>query len=411
MRYAISLSVIIVILLLYGLLHKPQPSPVYVGVLHSLSGTMANSERPVMEATLLAIEQVNAAGGMMGRTIVPVVEDGASDPSIFADKAEMLISQKHVDAIFGCWTSACRKRVKRVVESHQNILFYPLQYEGMEASPNIIYTGATPNQQIIPAVSWSLEHLGKRVYLVGSDYIFPRVANWLIRQQVALLGGTVVGERYIPLGSNDVQAVMDDLQRDAVDVVINTINGSSVQAFFQHYASDWDAARLPVMSFSLGENEIKSMGLQQAMQGNYTTWSYFQSIESAENTRFIQAFHQRYGEQRVISDPMEAAWNSVHLWVDAATAAQTCKPDAVLATIRHRSMRAPEGIVSIDHDSLHSWKMVRIGQADATGQFHVVWQSEYPIQPTPFPLMVSKEQALDFEQEWYERWNKHWSAP
>jgi len=411
MRYAIGLSIIIVVALLYGLLHKPQPAPVYVGVLHSLSGTMTNSERPVMEATLLAIEQINAAGGVMGHPLVAVVEDGASDPHVFADKAELLITKKRVDVIFGCWTSACRKHVRRVVESHKHILFYPLQYEGMEESPNIIYTGATPNQQIIPAVSWSLTHLGTRVYLVGSDYIFPRVANWLIRQQVQLLGGTIVGERYIPLGSKNMDAVMDDLKRQPVDVVMNTINGSSLQSFFQHYASGWDAARLPVMSFSLGESEIKSMNLQAAMQDNYAAWNYFQSIESSENAYFIHAFHQRYGSARVISDPMEAAWNSVHLWADAASAAQTCKPDAVLATIRHRSMRAPEGIVSIDHDSLHSWKTVRIGQADATGQFRVVWQSEYPIQPTPFPLMVSKQQAHDYEQGWYERWNKHWAAP
>jgi len=411
MRYAISLSVIIVVALLYGLLYKAEPSPVYVGVLHSLSGTMSNSERPVMEATLLAIEQINAAGGVMGHPLVAVVEDGASDPLVFADKAELLITKKHVDVIFGCWTSACRKHVKTVVESHKHILFYPLQYEGMEESPNIIYTGATPNQQIIPAVSWSLAHLGTRVYLVGSDYIFPRAANWLIRQQVQLLGGTIVGERYIPLGSKNMAAVMNDLKRQPVDVVMNTINGSSLQAFFQHYASGWDAARLPVMSFSLGENEIKSMNLQAAMQDNYAAWNYFQSIESTENAHFTHAFQQRYGSSRVISDPMEAAWNSVHLWADAATAAHTCKPDAVLATIRHRSIRAPEGIVSIDHGSLHSWKTVRIGQADATGQFRVVWQSEFPVQPSPFPLMVSKQQAHDYEQGWYERWNKHWAAP
>jgi urea transport system substrate-binding protein len=249
------------------------------------------------------------------------------------------------------------------------------------------------------------------VYLVGSDYIFPRVANWLIRQQVQLLGGTIVGERYIPLASTDMQAVMDDLQREPIDVVMNSINGSSLQAFFQHYASQWDAARLPVISFSLGENEIKSMHLEAAMHDNYAVWNYFQSIDSKENRAFIEAFHQRYGADRVISDPMEAAWNSVHLWADAAEAAQTCNPSGVLATIRHRSRLAPEGIVSIDHDSLHSWKTVRIGQADATGQFHVVWQSNYPIQPSPFPLMVSKQQARDYIQGWYERWNRHWVAP
>ncbi len=411
MRTAIVISLFLLVVLLGMLLYRSEPEPIPVGVLHSLSGTMAASEKPVVDATLLAIEQINAAGGVLGRQLKPVVADGASDPQRFAELADQLIGRDGVRVIFGCWTSASRKRVMEVVEQHRHLLIYPVQYEGLEASDHVVYIGATPNQQVIPAITWIMRHLGKRLYLVGSDYVYPRVANWLIRRQVGILGGEIVGESYIRLGSNDVQSVMDDIQRLQPDVVINTINGSSLKAFFSAYRQHWTASSLPVMSFSLGESEIQSMELQAAMNGNYVSWSYVQSLENQENQRLIHAFQQRYGKDRVISDPMEAAWLGVHMWADAVASARSFDPASVLAAIRHRSMRAPEGIVSIDYKTLHSWRMARLAKARADGQLEVVWQSDSAVQPVPFPLFIEHEQAEAFLQSLYDHWHGHWQAP
>ncbi|MDX8390197.1 MAG: transporter substrate-binding protein, partial [Mariprofundaceae bacterium] len=195
------LAMTVLVMCVYILLPEEELPPIKVGILHSLTGTMAISEKPVVNATLLAIEQINAKGGLLGRKIEPIITDGKSDWTIFASEAERLITQEKVNAIFGCWTSASRKMVKPVVEKHNHLLVYPVQYEGLEQSPNIIYTGAAPNQQIIPAISWALKNIGPRIYLVGSDYVFPRVANWLIQKQIPALKGHVVGESYLPLGS------------------------------------------------------------------------------------------------------------------------------------------------------------------------------------------------------------------
>lgn len=411
MKQALIFSTLIIITLLALLLYEAEKEPIRIGILYSLTGTMASSEKPVMEATLLAFEKINLNGGLLGRKIEVTVQDGASDPAVFAEKAEYLIQEKKVVALFGIWSSACRKQVLPIVERHKSLLFYPLQHEGQELSPRIIYTGATPNQQITPAVSWVLQNIGSRVYLLGSDYIFPHIANWLIRKQVTLLGGEVVGERYIQLGSSDMQAVVHDLQTTQPDVIFNTINGSSLIPFFQAYATQWNAKSLPVMSFSLGENEIREMHLESVMNGNYAAWNYFQSISSKSNRAFIDAFQQRYGKDRVLSDPMEAAWVSVHLWADAVKAALSSKPDNVLASIRHRSVVAPEGIVSIDHHSLHSWKTVRIAQADADGQFQVLWQSPHAVRPEPFSLIISHQEAEQKMHMLYEQWGQQWIAP
>jgi urea transport system substrate-binding protein len=187
--------------------------PIRIGVLHSLSGSMATSERPLVDAVRLAVEEINAKGGLLGRPVEIVLADGASDWPRFAAEAERLISQERVSALFACWTSACRKAVKPVVEKHQHLMFYPVQYEGLESSPNILYTGAAPNQQIIPGTRWALEHLGQRVYLLGSDYIFPRAANRIIRDLVEAGGGSVLGERYLPLGESDMRPALDDIRR------------------------------------------------------------------------------------------------------------------------------------------------------------------------------------------------------
>lgn len=404
---------IVVVLLVFGawiLLHEEPLPAIKVGVLHSLSGTMAISETSVMEATLLAIEEINAAGGLLGRKIEPVVVDGKSDSSVFAEQAERLIVDEKVSVVFGCWTSACRKTVKPIFEKYHNLLFYPVQYEGLEQSPNIVYTGAVPNQQIFPAVFWSLAHFGPRVYLLGSDYIFPRVANWLIRKQVRYLGGEVVGERYVPLASKDMTAIIADIQALKPSVILNTINGDSNISFFHALKeAGIDAKDIPVMSFSIGEAELPQFYAADAV-GHYAAWNYFQSIDSPVNKHFIEAYQARFGKNKPVSDPMEAAWIGVHLWAKAVRSAQTYEVDIIQKNISHQSMQAAEGIVTVDRNTQNLWKTSRVGKIRSDYQFDVLWTSPQPIRPSLYPVTVSKSEAAAFLNQLYKGWNGRWEA-
>ncbi|MDQ6980843.1 MAG: urea ABC transporter substrate-binding protein [Ghiorsea sp.] len=397
-------------LIVFAFYPEKESPPIKVGILHSLTGTMAISEKPVMQATLLAIEEINAQGGLLGRQIKPVIIDGQSDGDTFAKQAEYLITQENVRVIFGCWTSASRKRVKPIVEKYQHLLFYPVQYEGLETSPNIIYMGATPNQQIIPAVSWSIQEFGPRIYLIGSDYVFPRVANWLINKQAPLLQSAIIGEHYISLGTTDMTQVIADLEHLKPDVVINSINGDSNIAFFSALQKAGITANdIPVMSLSIGEAELSKILETTNIQGHYAAWNYFQSIDTPENKTFIQTYQSRYAKNLPVSDPMEAAWNGVHLWAQAAVSAQTDDTATVRQTIRHQSFTAPEGIISVDSRSQHTWKTARIGQIQEDGQFHILWSSAQPIRPMPYPPLVSKQEANNYLNQLYLGWNKHWS--
>jgi len=385
--------------------------PIKVGVLHSLTGTMAISEKPVMQATLLAIEQINARGGLLGRKLEAVVADGKSDGATFAYQAERLITEEKVSVVFGCWTSASRKTVKPVFEKYNHLLFYPVQYEGLEQSPNIVYTGAAPNQQIIPAVSWAMKQFGSRIYLVGSDYVFPRVAGWLIGKLVKASHGTIVGESYIPLGATKVDQMIRDIQRLQPDVVMNSINGDSNIAFFHALnEAGITANETPVVSFSVGEPELAQMHADDAV-GHYAVWNYFQSIDNQVNRDFIQAYQTRFGAGVSLSDPMEAAWLGVQLWAKAVRAAQTDDVGVIRTAIAHQSIVAPEGIVSIDQHSHHAWKTVRIGKIRADRQFDILWTSADAMRPEPFPLLVSKKEAATKLDQLYKAWGNQWAKP
>lgn len=378
-----------------------------VGILHSQTGTMAASELPVINATLLAIDGINAKGGLLGRQLEPVIADGGSNEDRFAIEAARLITDAHVDVLFGCWTSASRKAVKAVVESLDHLLIYPLQYEGLESSKHILYTGAAPNQQIIPAVSWAMNQFGKRLYLVGSDYVFPRVANWLINRQVKLLDGSVAGERYLPLGSKEVADVVADIQALQPDLILNTINGDSNRAFFRALkAAGVSADKIPVLSFSLSENSVPAADLA----GQYLAWNYFESIDNSENSAFVEAYHQRFGEG-VISDPMEAAWVGVHLWAAAVENAGSSDPRVIRHTIQHQSMAAPEGIVSVDQRTRHLWKRLRIARIGDDGSPEIVMQGDHAIKPFPYPMQVTPGQGDALLNKLFDRWGGQWSAP
>jgi len=361
---------------------SPAP-PISVGILHSLTGTMAYSEGPVIDATLLAIDEINRSGGLLGRKVVASVADGRSDAAEFARQAKYLISEKGARVLFGCWMSAHRKAVLPVVERHDNLLIYPVQYEGLESSPNIFYLGAAPNQQIIPAIRWAFGFLNcRRLFLVGSDYIFPRVAHEIVRDQVKQSGSEIVGECLIPPGSVVVTQVVAEIIRAQPDLIINTINGDSNICFFRSLrTAGITPSRIPTLSFSIGENELRNLDIP----GNYAAWNYFQSIDRLENRIFVDSFRSHYGPQRVTSDPMEAAYVGVKLWAQAVRVAGTSDTQQLRDALRHQSLNAPEGPMRIDADSQHTWKTIRIGQVSDDGQFKVTYSSENPIRPEPYP--------------------------
>lgn len=386
-------------------------APIKVGVLHSLTGTMGSSEQPVVDATLLAIREINERGGVLGRQIEPIVVDGQSDWPTFAREAERLITQEEVNVIFGCWTSACRKTVKPVFEQYNHLLIYPVQYEGLEASPNIIYTGAAPNQQIIPAVAWSLENLGQRLFLVGSDYVFPRTANAIIRDQAAAAGAQIVGEEYLLLGSTDVDAIVRQIVRTQPDVILNTINGDSNVAFFSALRqAGITPEKIPTVSFSIAEPELQNMDVQ-ATVGDYAAWNYFQSVAGAENTDFVERFRAAYGADRVVSDPLEAAYFGVHLWALGVADAGSPNVSAVHEAMLDQSLNAPEGVVHIDFETQHTWKTVRIGRIREDGQFDIVWDSVNPIRPKPYPVYRTQQEWETFLADLSAGWGGQWANP
>jgi urea transport system substrate-binding protein len=366
-----------------------------VGILHSLSGTMAISETTVVEAEKLAIEEINAAGGVLGKQIEAVVEDGA-----FAEKAAKLIDDNKVVTIFGCWTSASRKAVKEVFESKNHMLWYPVQYEGQECSKNIFYTGAAPNQQIEPAVDWLLQNKGKKFFLIGSDYVFPRTANTIIKEQLKAKGGETVGEDYLPLGNTEVTAIITKIKQALPDggVIFNTLNGDSNVAFFkQIQAAGLTPDKYPTMSVSIAEEEVRQIG-KEYLLGHYAAWNYFQTVDTPENKKFVEAFKAKYGEDRVTNDPMEAAYIMVYLWKQAVEKAGTADDlEKVRAAAIAQEMNAPEGKVkmAVNH---HISKTVRIGEVRDDGLFDIVWSSNGPVEPVPWNQFVpdTKGYACDW---------------
>ncbi|AVT34735.1 urea ABC transporter substrate-binding protein [Plantactinospora sp. BC1] len=359
-------------------------STIKVGILHSLSGTMAISEVTVRDAELLAIEEINAAGGLLGKKLEPVVEDGASDWPTFAEKAQKLISADRVATVFGGWTSASRKAMLPVFERNRALLWYPVQYEGLESSPYIFYTGATTNQQIVPGLDYLREQGKKTVFLVGSDYVFPRTANKIIKAYAAANGMTVLGEEYTPLGHTEYSTVVNKLQQARPDAVFNTLNGDSNVAFFKQLRSSGITAEaMPTVSVSVAEEEVVGIGPEN-VAGHLVAWNYYQTTAGARNETFVKAFKAKYGAAKVTSDPMEAGYNAVHLWAEAVKKAGSVDVEAVKKASAGISLETPEGTVTIDGENQHVFKTARIGLVQPDGQIREVWNSGKPIKPDPY---------------------------
>ena len=385
--------------------------PIVVGILHSQTGPMAVSERSMIDAEILALEEINRRGGLLGRPIRWVVADGASDWPTFARQAETLIREQGVNVIFGCWTSASRKSVLPVVETHDHLLVYPMAYEGLEQSPNIVYTGAAPNQQITPAVQWCHDALqARRFFLVGSDYIWPHCVNAIAADQLAGLDAELVGEAYLPFGSTDADALAARIAAAKPDVILSTVVGDSAMPFARAVrAAGLSPETTPIVTFAIAENELRDSAAS-ALEGTYAAWNYFQSIERPENLAFVRAFKARYGADRVISDVTVAAYNSVCLWAQAVREAETADVRPVRNALRHQSLNAPEGIIAIDPETQHAWRPVFIGRVRSDGQFDIVWTSRTAVRPVPFPISRSRAEWEEFVLDLQRSWGGQWGA-
>lgn len=357
---------------------------VKVGILHSLSGTMSISEVTVKNSELMAIDEINAAGGVLGKQIEPIIEDGASDWPTFAEKARKLISENKVATVFGGWTSASRKAMLPVFEELNGLLWYPVQYEGLESSPNIFYTGATTNQQIVPSVDYLLEQGKKKFFLLGSDYVFPRTANKIIKAQLAAKGGETVAEEYTPLGHTDYTTIIAKIKEARPDVVYNTLNGDSNVAFFKQLKDAGIAASdLTTLSVSIAEEEVKGIG-PDFLAGHLVAWNYYQTTDTPENKTFVESFKAKYGADSVTSDPMEAGYTAVYLWKAAVEKAGSFDVDAVKAAADGIEFDAPEGKVKIDGETQHIYKTVRIGEIQSDGMIKELSNSGSAVKPDPY---------------------------
>lgn len=355
-----------------------------VGILHSLSGTMAISEVSLKDAEMMAIEEINAAGGVLGKKIEPVIEDGASDWPKFAEKAKKLLQNDKVATVFGCWTSASRKAVLPVFEANNGLLWYPVQYEGMESSPNIFYTGAAPNQQIVPAVEWLLKNKGKKFFLLGSDYVFPRTANKIIKAQLKAMGGELVAEEYTPLGHTDYSTIVNKVKTAKPDVVFNTLNGDSNVAFFKQLKDAGITSKdITTLSVSIAEEEIRGIGAEN-MKGHLVSWNYYQTTDTPENKEFVRKYKAKYGENRVTDDPIEAAYIQVYLWAEAVKKAGSTDVAKVKEAAKGLEFKAPEGLVKIEGENQHLWKPVRIGEVQEDGLIKEIWSTGESVKPDPF---------------------------
>ena len=384
-----------------------------VGVLHSLSGTMAISETVLKDTVLMAIDDINAKGGVMGKKLEPVVVDPASNWPLFAEKAKQLITQDKVAVVFGCWTSVSRKSVLPVFEQNNGLLFYPVQYEGEELSKNVFYTGAAPNQQAIPAVEYLMSKEGggaKRFVLLGTDYVYPRTTNKILRAFLKSKGvkDSDIMETYTPFGHSDYQTIVADVKKFSTGgktAVISTINGDSNVPFYKELGNAGLKAKdVPVVAFSVGEEELRGVDTKPLV-GHLAAWNYFMSVKNPTNTAFIKQWSDYakakniagHKDKPLTNDPMEATWVGIHMWKQAVEKAKSTDTDKVIAAMAGQTFTAPDGFsVKMDEKNHHLHKPVMVGEIKADGQFSVVWKTKGPIKAQPWsPYIDGNDKKKD----------------
>jgi urea transport system substrate-binding protein len=386
-----------------------------VGVLHSLSGTMAISETVLKDVTLMTIDEINAKGGVLGKKLEAVVVDPASNWPLFAEKARQLISQDKVAVVFGCWTSVSRKSVLPVFEELNGLLFYPVQYEGEELSKNVFYTGAAPNQQAIPAVEYLMSKEGggaKRWVLLGTDYVYPRTTNKILRAFLKSKGvaDTDIDEKYTPFGHSDYQTIVADIKKFAAGgktAVVSTINGDSNVPFYKELGNQGlKATDVPVVAFSVGEEELRGVDTNPLV-GHLAAWNYFMSLKNPSNDAFkkqwaayAKAKKLPGADRPLTNDPMEAAYIGIHMWAQAVAKAKTTDVDKVIAAVNGQTFAAPNGFtIKMDEKNHHLWKPVFIGEVQKDGQFNVVWKTKGPIRAQPWSQYIEGNDKKKDEPE------------
>ncbi len=384
-----------------------------VGVLHSLSGTMAISETVLKDTVLMAIEEINAKGGVLGKKLEPVVVDPASNWPLFAEKAKQLLTQDKVAVTFGCWTSVSRKSVLPVFEELNGLLFYPVQYEGEELSKNVFYTGAAPNQQAIPAVDYLMSKDGgsaKRWVLLGTDYVYPRTTNKILRAYLKSKGvkDADIDEKYTPFGHSDYQTIVADIKKFSAGgktAVVSTINGDSNVPFYKELGNAGLKAKdVPVVAFSVGEEELRGVDTKPLV-GHLAAWNYFMTIKNPTNDEFIKKWSAYAKAQKIpghmdkplTNDPMEATYIGINMWKQAVEKAKSTDVDKVIAAMGGQTFKAPSGITSMmDPKNHHLHKSVFIGEIKADGQFNVVWSTPEPVKAKPWsPFIEGNDKKPD----------------
>ena len=384
-----------------------------VGVLHSLSGTMAISETALKETVLMAIDEINKKGGVLGRKLEPVVVDPASNWPLFAEKARQLLSKDKVAVVFGCWTSVSRKSVLPVFKELNGLLFYPVQYEGEELEYNVFYTGAAPNQQAIPAVEYLMSKDGgeaKRFVLLGTDYVYPRTTNKILRAFLKSKGvaDADIMEEYTPFGHSDYQTIIAKIKKFSSEgkktAVVSTINGDSNVPFYKELGNAGiKATDVPVVAFSVGEEELRGVDTKPLV-GHLASWNYFMSLKNPENEKFTKAYRAWAVKQKlpnadkaVTNDPMEATYIGINMWKQAVEKAKSTDVDKVIAAMAGQTFKAPSGFtIKMDERNHHLHKPVFIGEIKADGQFNVVWKTPGPVRAQPWsPFIPGNEQRKD----------------
>jgi urea transport system substrate-binding protein len=382
-----------------------------VGVLHSLSGTMAISETVLKDTVLMAIDEINAKGGLLGKKLEPVVVDPASNWPLFAEKTKQLLTQDKVAVIFGCWTSVSRKSVLPVVEEANGLLFYPVQYEGEELSKNVFYTGAAPNQQAIPAVEYLMSKDGgsaKRFVLLGTDYVYPRTTNKILRAFLKAKGvaDADIMEEYTPFGHSDYQTIIAKIKKFSSEgkktAVVSTINGDSNVPFYKELGNAGLSAKdVPVVAFSVGEEELRGVDTKPLV-GHLAAWNYFMSIKSPANTEFVKKWAAYakaknipgHKDKPLTNDPMEATYIGINMWAQAVTKAKSTDTDKVIAAMAGQTFKAPGGFTStMDKENHHLHKPVFIGEIKADGQFNVVWKTPGPVVADPWSDYIAENKG------------------
>ena len=383
-----------------------------VGILHSLSGTIAIIETSLHNAELLAIEEINAKGGVLGKKIQPVVEDPQSLVQVFADKAKKLLLEDKVVAVLGCYTSASRQSVLPVFEQNNGVLLYPTLYEAQECSKNCFYTGAVPNQQLDDFVPWIINKLGrKKFYLIGANYIYPKETNREVKALLAKHGGTVVAEEYSPLGATEFSTNINKIASSGCDIVFSDLVGDQIVAFYKQYKEFGITAKdIPICTPITTEQEIAAMGPENAV-GHYTSFNYFQSVQSPENKSFVERYKAKYGKNAVTNAVMEAAYFQTYFLAQAIAKVKSTEADALIYEgLPGQEFQAPQGKVKIDEKNHHTWLWARIGQANDAGQFDIVWKSDNWIRPQPWVPYLYPDKSCDFtDKRVMERLKKPWS--